>query len=70
MKQESLDKAVPAIIESISKADINQVDKVELLLNVRKWLINKASYERGLRALQKEEYKHRFDIAGESQKHL
>ena len=70
MKQESLDKAVPAIIESISKADINQVDKVELLLNVRKWLINKASYERGLRALQKEEYKHRFDKAGESQKHL
>lgn len=70
MKQESLDKAVPAIIESISNADIDQVDKVELLLNVRKWLINKASYERGLRALQREEYEHRFDIGDESQKHL
>lgn len=70
MKQESLDKAVPAIIESISKADINQVDKVELLLNVRKWLINKASYERGLRALQREEYEHQFDILDEQKKHL
>ena len=70
MKQESLDKALSATIESISNADINQVDKVELLLNMRKWLINKASYERGLRALQREEYEHRFDIVDESQKHL
>lgn len=70
MKQESLDKALSATIESISNADINQVDKVELLLNMRKWLINKASYERGLRALQREEYEHQFDILDEPKKHL
>lgn len=70
MKQESLDKALSATIESISNADINQVDKVELLLNIKKWLITKASYERGLRALQREEYEHRFDIIDEPKKHL
>ena len=70
MKQESLDKALSGIIESISNANIDQVDKVELLLNMRKWLITKASYERGLRALQREEYEHQFDIVDEPKKHL
>ena len=70
MKQESLDKALSGIIESISNANIDQVDKVELLLNMRKWLITRASYERGLRALQREEYEHQFDIVDEPKKHL
>ena len=40
MKQDSLFKALDLIIKALDKADIDNVDKVELMLNLRWFLLN------------------------------
>lgn len=40
MKQESINKALDIIIEQISNSDIEQLDKMELLLNLNHFLTN------------------------------
>ena len=43
MKQESINKALDLIIDTISNSDIERIDKYELLLNINHFLMN---YER------------------------
>lgn len=55
MQQESLIKALDIIVDSITKSNINVVDKTELLINLRNFLDPK-EYEDSLRTLQEHQY--------------
>lgn len=52
MKKESLEEALDVIIDSIDKSDIDIVDKVELMINLKEFL-NKISYEENIKTLMK-----------------
>lgn len=45
MKQESLNKASEAILDSLDKLDIEPSDKLELLMNLKTMLESVKSYE-------------------------
>ena len=53
MKQESLDKALDLILDTISKSDIDVVDKCELMLNLKILLENASSYEKDIEILRR-----------------
>lgn len=53
MTQESLDKSLTAIFKTLDGLDIDTVDKMELLLNLRLLLENVDSYRQSIDILQK-----------------
>lgn len=56
MQKESLNKAITIILESIENLEINEFDKIELLLNLYQFLNN---YEENIRWLnEKKTRKH------------
>ena len=54
MQQESLDKALDAVLVGLDKAEIDSVDKVELLINLKLLLENVDRYTQSMRVLQRE----------------
>jgi len=52
MKQESLNKALSAIIMVLNELDMDQVDKVELMTNLYHLLNNREEYKRSIEILQ------------------
>ena len=52
MKKESLEEALDLIIDSIDKSNIDIVDKVELMINLKEFL-NILSYEENINERQK-----------------
>lgn len=53
MKNESLEEALDACISSICKLDIDDIDKVELLLNLRNFL-SVSKYQHNIKVLEKD----------------
>ena len=54
MQQESLDKALTAVLVGLDKINIDSVDKVELLLNLKLLLENVDRYEQSIAVLKRE----------------
>lgn len=52
MKSKSLNIALDTIIEEIAKSNINNQDKVELMLNIREFLSPK-NYKENIKVLEK-----------------
>lgn len=50
METESIDKAIDIITKSITESDINEIDKLELLLNLYHFLND---YENNIETLRK-----------------
>lgn len=50
MKQDSLDTAISVIIDALNESDIETIDKLELMLNIRELLKN---YEENIKILSK-----------------
>ena len=57
----SLEEALNAIIETISKLNINSVDKVELMLNLKNFL-DVCSYHNNIEILSKNRNKDRIRV--------
>ena len=55
MKSKSLNIALDTIIEEIAKSNINNQDKVELILNIREFL-NAKNYKENIKVLEKERF--------------
>lgn len=55
MKSKSLNIALDTIIEEIAKSNINNQDKVELILNIREFL-NPKNYKENIKVLEKERF--------------
>lgn len=53
MKSKSLNQTINMIIENLDKMDINEQDKVELMINLREFLKPK-NYKKNIRVLEKE----------------
>lgn len=53
MKSKSLNQAIDMIIENLDKMDMNELDKVELMINLREFLKPKY-YKENVKVLQKE----------------
>lgn len=53
MKSKSLNQTINMIIENLDKMDINEQDKVELMINLREFLQPKY-YKENVKVLQKE----------------
>lgn len=53
MKSKSLNQTINMIIENLDKMDINEQDKVELMINLREFLKPK-NYKENIRVLEKE----------------
>lgn len=53
MKSKSLNQAIDMIIKNLDKMDINEQDKVELMINLREFLKPK-NYKENIRVLKKE----------------
>ena len=53
MKSKSLNQAIDMIIKNLDKMDINEQDKVELMINLREFLKTK-NYKENIRVLKKE----------------
>lgn len=54
MKQESLDKLSDKIFNVIDKLDIDTVDKIDFLINLKTLLEDKETYEKSIKVLQRE----------------
>lgn len=54
MEQESLDKLSDKIFKVIDKLDIDTVDKMDFLINLRTLLEDKETYEKSIKVLQRE----------------
>ena len=52
MKSKSLNQTINMIIENLDKMDINEQDKVELMINLREFLQPK-NYKENIRVLEK-----------------
>lgn len=52
MKSKSLNQTINMIIENLDKMDINEQDKVELMINLREFLKPK-NYKENIRVLEK-----------------
>lgn len=53
MKSKSLNQAIDMIIENLDKMEMNQQDKVELMLNLKEFLQPKY-YKENIKVLEKE----------------
>ena len=53
MKSKSLNQTINMIIDNLDKMDINEQDKVELMINLREFLKPK-NYKENIRVLKKE----------------
>lgn len=53
MKSKSLNQTINMIIDNLDKMDINEQDKVELMINLREFLKPK-NYKENIRVLEKE----------------
>ena len=53
MKSKSLNQTINMIIENLDKMDINEQDKVELMINLREFLKPK-NYKENVNVLEKE----------------
>lgn len=53
MKSKSLNQTINMIIENLNKMDINEQDKVELMINLKEFLQPKY-YKENVKVLQKE----------------
>ena len=60
MKQESLDKLSDKVFKVIDTLDIDTVDKMDLLINLKTLLESKDTYEKSIKVLQREMPKRRF----------
>ena len=56
MKCKSLNETIDMIIENLDKMEINQQDKVELMLNLKEFLQPK-NYKENTKVLEKERFK-------------
>ena len=54
MEQESLDKLSDKIFKVIDKLDIDTVDKMDFLINLKTLLEDKEKYEKSIKVLQRE----------------
>lgn len=54
MEQESLDKLSDKIFKVIDKLDIDTVDKMDFLINLKTLLEDKETYEKSIKVLQRE----------------
>ena len=54
MEQESLDKLSHKIFKVIDKLDIDTVDKMDFLINLKTLLEDKETYEKSIKVLQRE----------------
>ena len=52
MKSKSLNQAINMIIDNLDKMDINEQDKVELMLNLKEFLQPK-NYKENIKVLEK-----------------
>ena len=50
MEKESLEKAIDIILKALEESSINEVDKVELMINLNKFLEN---YDKEIKTLQR-----------------
>lgn len=53
MKSKSLNQTINMIIENLDKMEINEQDKVELMINLREFLKSK-NYKENVNVLEKE----------------
>ena len=61
MKQESLDKATEAIVMALTNLeDIDKVDNMEILINIKTLLNNVDSYRENISILQEKQYLKKF----------
>lgn len=67
MNQESLEKAKELLTDIIGNSDINEIDKVELLINLYAFL-NKTNYELNIKTLQKELERRKYDSNNQGRK--
>lgn len=54
MEQESLDKLSDKIFKVIDNLDIDTVDKMDFLINLKTLLEDKETYEKSIKVLQRE----------------
>lgn len=66
MKSESLDKALDAFLQTLDRLDIDRIDKVELMLNLKSFL-SIMSYEHNIEVLEKERLRMKEESYGTSQ---
>lgn len=59
MKQESLEKALDGFIETLDKLDIDTVDKVELMLNLKSFL-SALDYTRNIEILERDRLSRKY----------
>ena len=67
MNQESLEKAKELLTNIIGNSDINEIDKIELLINLYAFL-NKTNYEINIKTLQKELERRKYDSNNQGRK--
>ena len=51
MNDDSLEKAMKAIIKTLEETDINQIDKIELMINITR-LLSKENYKEDIKTLK------------------
>ena len=56
MKSKSLNQTIDMIIENLDKMEMNEQDKVELMLNLKEFLQPKY-YKENIKVLEKERFK-------------
>lgn len=59
MKQESLEKALDGFIETLDRLDIDTVDKVELMLNLKSFL-SALDYTRNIEILERDRLSRKY----------
>ena len=56
MKCKSLNETIDMIIENLDKMEMNQQDKVELMINLKEFL-QPGNYKENIKVLEKERFK-------------
>ena len=51
MNDDSLEKAMQEIIKTLEETDINQIDKIELMINITR-LLSKENYKEDIKTLK------------------
>ena len=51
MNDDSLETAMKAIIKTLEETDINQIDKIELMINITR-LLSKENYKEDIKTLK------------------
>lgn len=67
MKKESLIRAKTLLMSTLINSDINQQDKLELMVNIYN-LLDEMSYESDIKTLQRKRHKDKYDSNNQGRK--